>query len=181
MIAIMSDTLETLFGMAERRRIDAGHRLFQSGDPVTHMFFVGSGAIDLTRMTEAGTLIVLHRARAGTVLAEASAYSTVYHCDAQALSDTTVRAVTTGEFKTRLAASRPLAESWAAHLAHAVQGARLRAEIRTLRTVAERLDTWMGDGGHLPAKGTWQDVAAELGVSREALYRELAKRRLSRG
>jgi DNA-binding phage protein len=29
----------------------------------------------------------------------------------------------------------------------------------------------------LPDKGRWQDVASELGVSREALYRELARRR----
>jgi CRP-like cAMP-binding protein len=53
----------------------------------------------------------------------------------------------------------------------------MRAEIRTLRTVAERLDAWLGEGNVLPDKGRHQDVAAELGVSREAFYRELARRR----
>jgi hypothetical protein len=43
--------------------------------------------------------------------------------------------------------------------------------------VAERLDAWLGGERALQEKGTWQDLAAELGVSREALYRELAKRR----
>jgi CRP-like cAMP-binding protein len=64
-----------------------------------------------------------------------------------------------------------------AHLANAVQEARLRAEIRSLRTTAERLDAWLGEGRALPVKGQWQDLAGELGVTREALYRELAKRR----
>lgn len=70
-----------------------------------------------------------------------------------------------------------LAEAWAAHLARSVQAARLRAEIRTLRKVSERVDAWLGEGRALPDKGHWQDLAAELGVTREALYRELARRR----
>jgi hypothetical protein len=55
--------------------------------------------------------------------------------------------------------------------------ARVRAEIRSLPKVAERLEAWLREGHVLPDKGCWQDVAAELGVSREALYRELARRR----
>lgn len=70
-----------------------------------------------------------------------------------------------------------LADAWSAHLARSVQVARMRAEIRNLRTVAERVDAWQGEGRALPEKGRWQDLAAELGVTREALYRELARRR----
>ncbi len=44
--------------------------------------------------------------------------------------------------------------------------------------VADRLDAWLCEGHLLPNKGRWQDVASELGVSREALYRELARRRI---
>ena len=69
-----------------------------------------------------------------------------------------------------------LAKVWSAKLAHSLQLARLQSEIRGLRTVAERLDAWLDDKP-LPPKGEWQRVAQELGVSREALYRELAKRR----
>ena len=88
-----------------------------------------------------------------------------------------VHSVPVVDFRARLTADPALAERWAAHLALAVQTARLCAEIRTLRTVAERLDAWLGEGRSLPAKGAWQDLAAELGVSREALYRELSRRR----
>jgi hypothetical protein len=42
---------------------------------------------------------------------------------------------------------------------------------------ADRLDAWLEEGNRTPERGRWQEVAAELGVSREALYRELALRR----
>jgi CRP-like cAMP-binding protein len=179
MITIMSDALAPLFKVAEQRLIDAGTRLFHRGDAVRQMFLVVAGAMVLTRVTEAGTPIILQRARPGAVLAEASAYSMTYHCDARAVTEALVRAVTVEEFRARLASDPGLADSWAAHLAHAVQSARLRAEIRTLRTVAERLDAWLAEGRAMPVKGARQDLAAELGVSREALYRELSRRRLT--
>jgi hypothetical protein len=62
-------------------------------------------------------------------------------------------------------------------LARAVQATWVRSEIRSLPKVAERLDAWLNEGCVLPDKSCWQDVAAELGVTREALYRELARRR----
>jgi len=62
-------------------------------------------------------------------------------------------------------------------LARGVQAARLKAEIRSLSKVSERLGAWLEAGNTLPEKGRWQEVAAELSVTREALYRELARRR----
>lgn len=180
MIPIMSDALASLFTDADQRRIDPGGRLFHAGDPVRSMYLVAEGAVDLTRVTGAGAPVILQRARPGQVLAEASAYSAIYHCDAQAITPALVQSLPVVDFRARLTANPALAEQWAAHLAHAVQIARLRAEIRTLRTVAERLDAWLGEGRLLPAKGGWQDLAAELGVSREALYRELSRRRRER-
>lgn len=177
MIPIMSDTLAPLFSGTEPRRLDAKVRLFRSGDTIRYMHLVVQGAVDLTRVTGSGAPVILQRARPGQVLAEASAYSATYHCDAHAVTTALVRFIPVADFRARLTTDPALAEGWAAHLSHAVQTARLRAEIRTLRTVAERLDAWLGEGGALSAKGSWQDLAAELGVSREALYRELSRRR----
>ena len=64
---------------------------------------------------------------------------------------------------------------WARHLATEVQRARLQAEILALKTVKGRLSAWMTWNGELPEKGQWRRVADEIGVSAEALYRELAK------
>jgi hypothetical protein len=42
---------------------------------------------------------------------------------------------------------------------------------------ADRLEAWLCEGNALPSKGRRQDVATEIGVTREALYRELSRRR----
>jgi CRP-like cAMP-binding protein len=177
MIAIMSQTVGQIFEEAAVRRYEAGQQVFHSGDRVRFLHFVEMGRVDLVRQTRAGAPVILQRAQPGQVLAEASVYSSAYHCDARAITETAMRVMLVSEFRRRLELIPGLAGIWAAYLAHAVQASRLRAELRTLRTVAERLDAWLGGERSLPEKGTWQDLAAELGVSREALYRELAKRR----
>ena len=55
---------------------------------------------------------------------------------------------------------------------------RARAEIVSLRTVSARVDAWLAlHVGELPARGHWRDLAEEISVAPEALYRELARRR----
>ena len=177
MIEIMSDFLDRLFFDTRLRALEAGQSLFLSGDEAAFVYRVRAGRIVLNRTTPKGTALLLQTAREGDVVAEASAYSERYHCDATALEPSTVETVSKADFRRMLSADRDLAEAWERRLAHAVQDARMKSEIRTLRTVAERLDAWHSlNGDALPPKGRWQELAGELGVSREALYRELARR-----
>jgi len=176
----MSFDLQPLFDRSDclQRRCTAGSHLFHAGDEVTALYLVREGSVQLLRHTGHGTPVVLQHAGPGDVLAEASLYSPHYHCAAQAVSDVLLAAVPIAAMRAKLAADTNLAELWAKHLAREVQAARLRSEIRSLRTVAERLDAWLGENGwELPPKGNWRDIAAEVGVSPEALYRELAVRR----
>lgn len=177
MIPIMSHSIATIFDQAARRVVDKGAPLFFLGDPVTEVFFVEEGRIGLRRVSAEGGEMFLQMAVAGDLLAEGSVYSERYHCDGVAMERSRVAALSRRAFRDRLRRDPDLMEHWASRLAHAVQSARLRAEIRGLRTVAERLDMWLALRGGLPERGHWQEVAAELGVSREALYRELARRR----
>jgi len=137
---------------------------------------VRSGRVHLQRHTTHGAHMVLQNAGRGAVVAEASAYSSRYHCDAVAAEESVVAGLPKERFLSALADEPALAKSWSALLARSVQAARLRSEIRSLTKVADRLDAWLGEGNRLPGKGRWQEVAAELGVTREALYRELARR-----
>jgi CRP-like cAMP-binding protein len=178
MIEIMSDRISQLFSGGFERRLVASEPLFHAGDTVDQMFLVVEGQIELTRQTITGTALRLQTARPGQVLAEASAYSATYHCEARAKAASTVSCISVAKFRSRLNGDPAAADVWAAHLTRAVQSARMGAEIRTLRTVEERLDAWLGENGALPEKGAWTELAAELGVTREALYRELGKRRL---
>ena len=73
MILIMSQVLAPLFDAAETRLVQTGTWLFHGGDPVRSMYLVTAGMVDLTRVTSAGTSVILQRARSGQMLAEASA------------------------------------------------------------------------------------------------------------
>ena len=156
----------------------AGESVFRFDDPVHAVHFVRRGTIHLVRRQMDGSALILQRAQGGSVLAEASVYSARYHCDALAESNAATWAVSRKDLRRRLEENPELSEIWARHLAHEVQRARLRAEILSLKTVAARLNAWMAWNDALPKKGERRRVAYEIGVSPEALYRELAKRQV---
>jgi len=162
----------------DRCQFEPGATLFVQGDRVRALHLIETGNVHLVRHQIGGFALTLHRAGVGAVVAEASLFSDTYHCDAVAMQDTRTIAIAKPVIQRAMTDDPALAQNWAAYLAHEVQATRLRAEILALRTVAERLDAWLAmHGGHMPPKGDWKSVAGEIGVSAEALYREMAKRR----
>ncbi|MEX0696367.1 MAG: Crp/Fnr family transcriptional regulator [Dongiaceae bacterium] len=168
-----------LWNLTEReQRLAAGGVLFRADDPVRSLFLVASGALRLTRALPHGFQLTLQRAGPGAILAEASLFTDRYHCDASAAEDSVLRVVPLQRIRTALADDPGLASALARHLAHEVHRARAQAETLSLRTVAQRVDAWIAlNDGSLPPKGRWRRVASEIGVTPEALYRELARRR----
>ncbi len=180
MIAIMSDDfVEYLIAKASKRRtLGQDTYLFHQGDLVRSVFVVEEGLVELTRHQLDGASVVLQRARGRTVLAEASMYSARYHCDGVVALPSSVFEWPKAAFLGRLQEDEEFSKLWARHLAREVQSARYRSEILSLKTVADRLDGWLvWQGSKFPPKGQWKSIAAQIGVSPEALYRELAKRR----
>lgn len=182
MIIIMLESLITWLGSAalHKRTLPAGSWLFYRGDAVRSVFFVVSGEVELLRHTSNGKPAVLQRAVAGSVLAEASLFSNEYHCDAIAVQPSQVAQLPRTVIVDLLAKDPAFASIWMAHLGNQVQAARLRSEILTLKTVSQRLDAWLAfNEGELPERGQRIILAHELGVSPEALYRELGRRKTS--
>jgi CRP/FNR family transcriptional regulator, dissimilatory nitrate respiration regulator len=179
MITIMSaDLVDRLLKLPGRdQSIGAGRRLFRTGDPVLSLFIVISGELQLVRALPHGAALTLQRARAGTPLAEASLFAECYHCDAVAGQKAVVRSIPLRRVKIAFRQDVALASAFMCHLAHEVQRSRTQAEILSLKTVAERLNAWIILNGGMPEKGRWREVAAEIDVTPEALYRELAHRR----
>lgn len=178
MIQIMYPEIITLFEDAQTTCLAKDQVLFRNADPVRFMFIVEEGCVELVRHARSGARLVLSRVKPGYVLAEASAYAEVYHCDGVSIGPSRVKRVPTTEFQQKLAANANLQYVWAKSLAHELQAARMNAEMRSLRTVAEKVDVWLESNKLLPLKGELQVLAQILGVTREALYRELAKRRV---
>jgi CRP/FNR family transcriptional regulator, dissimilatory nitrate respiration regulator len=158
--------------------IASGQHLFRMDDRVLALFEVIDGEITLERGGAGGARLVLQRARRGDIVAEASLFSESYHCDAIAIAPTEVRSIGIGSVRDHLARNPEALWSLARDLAHHVQRARLRAEMLSMRRLSDRIDAWlMMNTCNLPSKGKWLPLAAELGVTPEALYRELARRR----
>ncbi|HNY40270.1 MAG TPA: Crp/Fnr family transcriptional regulator [Bryobacteraceae bacterium] len=167
----------SIFDAKTVQRFDPGDTIFRTGSAVKQVFLVRTGCTALVRLLPSGGQAILQRASSGHLIAEASVYVQQYHCDCVALEPTELAYMPRKSFLDALRSDTRLAEAWASYLAHGVQQARMRAEIRSLKTVAERLNAWISEYGEIPEKGQWQGLADELSVSREALYRELSRRR----
>ncbi|WP_342236212.1 Crp/Fnr family transcriptional regulator [Inquilinus sp. OTU3971] len=177
MIAIMS-LFEALSRVADRElALAEGEILFRLGDKVRSIFLIHSGAVRLVRHLPHGPALTLQLAEKGAILAEASLFADKYHCDAVAMSTSRLQVAARRRIEDAVTRDPEIARLWTKHLAAEIQRARTQVEIISLKTVAERLDAWLALRGDLPPKGQWQRLASEIGVTPEALYRELARRR----
>lgn len=179
MIIIMLDAIYDLFDgpCGQTRQLGPGEYLFHRDKKVAALFMVVEGEVRLLRHLEGGGAIIRQRAGPGDIPAEASVFSSRYHCDGIARAGARVRRVAKREFLERFRQDSKLAEVWASHLAREVQNTRFRSEVFSLKTVAARLDAWIEWYGDMPPKGERVHLAFQIGVSPEALYRELTRRR----
>ena len=122
----------------------------------------------------------MHLARPGETFAEASAFAATYHCDAFADVSSRVAVMPKAVLLTALAHDPDTSLRFARLLAGQVVELRARIELRNIRSARERLLAWLrlhakGNMLQVDLDGTWSDVAAEIGMTREALYRALAR------
>lgn len=170
-----------LFPESLPRRVRAlapGEHLFRQGDAPRSAFRLVTGALRLERRTFDGRLVVIHRARAGEVFAEASLFAPAYHCDAVATEASSVEAVARDAVLAAMRADPAVAEALLARMAGQLQDARRRLELRDVRGARDRvllqLDLLADRDGIVLVPGALQDLAAEIGLTREAYYRTLA-------
>lgn len=178
MIRIMSDLAARLLDLSSTRRaLASGEQLFRIGDRVERIYLVLSGEVALERISTDGNRLILHWARAGDIVAEASYFARHYHCDAISMTKSQVAGIALAHLEAASRSDPGLMELFARHLAKELQQTRIRAEILSLRRVSDKLDAWLLFHDALPDKGQWLILAHEIGVTPEALYRELGRRR----
>lgn len=179
MIAIMPDPFFAFLDQIPHRTITfaAKEMLVELDQTVESLMVVRKGLVHLVRFQTDGSMVVLQRAGVGAIMAEASVFADGYHCAAVAVQEGEAQAYPIEAVRRLLSDNAEAAQAYARHLAGEVREARKRAEILSLKTVSERLSAWLvWNGGQLPPKGARHHLADEIGVSREALYRTLAKR-----
>lgn len=176
----MADWLtRTIQAAGNERALKAGQALFRRGQRTAGFYEVIAGSVRLVRVDRAGRETALHTASAGETLAEASLFASVYHCDAIATTDAVVRlypkVLMLGEFQRDPKA----AQAFMAMLAHQVVNLRTRLEQRNIHSAHDRIWHYLAlntgaDGHTVKVTGTLKNLAAELGLTHEALYRTLA-------
>jgi CRP/FNR family transcriptional regulator, dissimilatory nitrate respiration regulator len=161
------------------RELAPGEQLFRQGDRAAAIYKVESGRLRLIRRTIDDHLVALHTARRGEFFAEASLFAEAYHCDAVAAAQSRVRVYPKAMVMEALRTDPALAESFMARLARQVQELRARMELRNIRSARERVLQYLrlragALGRSIAIEGQLQDISAEIGMTREALYRTLA-------
>jgi CRP/FNR family transcriptional regulator, dissimilatory nitrate respiration regulator len=164
---------------AIERRLQPGQALFHSGSKTVGLYEVLKGTVRLVRTDRSGREAVLQTASAGDILAEASLFSPTYHCDAIATDTATVRLYPKAVVLAELQRDPKIAQAFAGMLARQVMALRTRLEQRNIHSARDRVRHFLAvnadpDGRTVSLSGTLKDIAAELGLTHEALYRTLA-------
>ena len=160
-------------------RLKAGEALFRLGSKAAGPYEVIAGRVRLSRVDRSGHEIVLHVAGPGETLAEASLFSAQYHCDAIANTNAIVRLYPKRDVLAAFEQNPKAARAFSEMLAHQVMTLRTRIEQRNIRSARERLRHFLmlsvgPDRRTVALKGTLKDLASEIGLTHEALYRTLA-------
>lgn len=168
---------EQLLQAARPMRRAAGAILFRTGQRPARMYYVRKGEALMQRVTPSGSAVILQRARQG-FLAEASLGSDRYHCDGVCRTDCDLLAFPLPALREAIDRDQGTRWAWIGMLGAQARQQRARIERQSLKTIRERLEHLILSEGSGPAgypiPGTKIQLAAELGVTPEALYRCLA-------
>jgi CRP-like cAMP-binding protein len=163
----------------KRRAVGGKEWLFRRGDPSTAIYEVESGAIRLEHSLDSGGELLFDDAGAGAVIGETSLLIGLCLCDARAVAPSEIRFIPRAAALSHLRANGQSALNFAAYLAREVTATRKRLELLRIRPAEERLLRWLlvrsGGKNALRVDISWKDVASEIGLAHETLYRALAR------
>jgi CRP-like cAMP-binding protein len=162
-----------------RRTLARNEVLFRQGDQVTDIYFVESGRMRLERRTFDGRSLVLGVTPANSFFVEAALFADVFHCDGVAAEPSQVRLYPKAAVLKALGSRPESAMSFLLLMARQIIELRQQIEVMKVRSARDRVMLYLDlnsgpDGRTVEVRGELQDIASELGLTREALYRTLA-------
>ncbi|UPJ63827.1 Crp/Fnr family transcriptional regulator [Bradyrhizobium sp. 191] len=163
----------------ERRSLARNEALFRQGEKVTAIYFVEAGRLRLERQTFDGRSLVVGTTSSGKFFVEAALFADIFHCDAVATEPSQVRVYPKAAVLDALRADPANAMSFLSLVSHQVIELRHRIEIMKVRSAKERVMLYLDlnagpDGRTVELRSQLQDIAGELGLTREVFYRTLA-------
>jgi len=178
----MPETLLTFLQslvLPQNLHIPRGNYLFQPGDPASCMYGIKQGMIRMVRFDEAGNELVIYRAGTGETFAEAALFGDSYCCAVIAESDCRLLAFPKKAILAVMDEKPMLFRKYSALLSRQVRDLRSLLEVRAIRAADERLLHYIrlhaDAGGRYQVCSSLMDLAGELGLAHETLYRNLKK------
>lgn len=161
------------------RRLEKDETLFHRNETVSAVYRVEEGSVRLERRTIDGRLLILRTFRTGELCAEASPFASAYHCDASAAEPSTVSICTKPAFVAAISRNPAMAIAFAQLVSRELHSLRQQLELRNVRSARERVLLFLELHADVTSRAfelnkPLQEIAAELGLTREAFYRTLA-------
>ena len=162
------------------RRFVAGQMLFDQGDATVGVYEVVSGKVRQVRVDPEGRDVVVGIAGPGEMIAEASLFSRTHDCAATAVTNALVRLYRKATLLAQLERDPRAALSFMATLVEQILKLRIRLERRSIPSARDRVRHYLTANVSerertVSLPSTLKDLAAELGLTHEALYRTLSE------
>ena len=163
----------------EVRTRQAGEIVFRQGDAVSSLYGVETGRVKLERSTAEGRRVLVYVARSGETFAEAALFHDAFNCDAVAATRSRIVTFSRRSVLDLLRGDTRRAEQIVRLLASQVRALRTRLELRNILSARERILQYLrqeaDEDGVLLVEAPLKELAAELGLAHETLYRELGR------
>lgn len=166
-----------LEGISREISVKKGELLFSPGDATRGFFAVADGVVRLYRVSSRGKEISLEIVDSGNTFAEASLFSDVYHCYAEALNDSRVCLINKDAFLQLTQKNFRFAASWMHFLSMKIIHLHRKIEELSLKTPKARIVSYLlllsqiqnKTSVTLPAHK--KSIATLLGMTHETFYR----------
>ena len=162
------------------RKLAVGQMLFDQGDAAIGLYEVLSGHVKQVRIDAEGRDVVVGIAGPGEMIAEGSLFSQTHDCAATALTNAIVRLYRKGSLLAELERNPRVALAFMAILVGQILNLRVRLERRSIHSARDRVRHYLaanvgGKERTVALPSTLKDLAVELGLTHEALYRTLSE------
>jgi CRP/FNR family transcriptional regulator len=174
---LSEEYLRRIESISNESPVKKGTVLFSPGDTARGFFVVLDGAIRVFRDSPKGKEITLSIAEAGSAFAEASVFSDVYHCYAEALKDSTISLIRKDDFLELIQNDHKFAVEWIQVLSLEVIYLHQRIEELSLKSPRARIVSYIHllsdiqntQSITLPVHK--KSIATLLGMTHETFYR----------
>ena len=162
------------------REFAAGDIVFQEGATVSHVYFVLEGEVRVLRYLLNGQELVFFRAKGGASLSEAEVFVNKHPYTAVATVDSRLALIQKTQFLKLLHSQPSFTEQFLFCMTWRYTESLMVRELLSVRSADERLLMWfqwranMGEEV-LNLEGRMGNLGAELGLTRESVYRSLAR------